>query len=119
MAYRERDELRYEKRGHTAHITLNRPGQMNALNTALREAIKRKAKTKYETDGRPIGLLVFIDGVFHPPRMPACWAQAILEKEGPKERWVSIWLYDAVYDRIIASWYGNEKAAKQAAEADR
>jgi len=39
MAYRERDELRYEKRGHTALITLNRPGQMNALNTALREAI--------------------------------------------------------------------------------
>ena len=39
MAYRERDELRYEKRGHTALITLNRPGQMNALNHALREAI--------------------------------------------------------------------------------
>ena len=39
MAYRERDELRYDKRGHTAHITLNRPGQMNALNHALREAI--------------------------------------------------------------------------------
>jgi enoyl-CoA hydratase/carnithine racemase len=39
MVYRERDELRYEKRGHTALITLNRPGQMNALNTALREAI--------------------------------------------------------------------------------
>jgi hypothetical protein len=48
----------------------------------LREAIERKARKKYETDGRPIGLLVFIDSVFHPPHMPPEWAQGILEEKG-------------------------------------
>lgn len=76
---------------------------------ALREAIKRKAAVKYETDDRPIGLLVFIDGVFHPPRMPAPLARAVFEENGPSERWNGIWLYDAVYDTVVARWSRNDK----------
>jgi hypothetical protein len=86
---------------------------------ALREAIERKAAGKYQTDGRPIGLLVFIDGVFHPPHMPAPWARAVFEEKGPMERWNGIWLYDAVYDTVVASWPRNDKAAQHAAAADR
>jgi hypothetical protein len=86
---------------------------------ALRETIERKADKRYETEGRPIALLVFIDGVFHPPRMPVSWAKAVLEKEGPKGRWNSIWLYDVIYDKVIASWYGCDNATQQAAGTDR
>ncbi len=76
---------------------------------ALRQAIERKAASKYETDGRPIGLLIFIDGVFHPPKMPTPWARAILEEKGPTERWNGIWLYDAVNEKVVASWSRNDK----------
>jgi enoyl-CoA hydratase/carnithine racemase len=61
MAYRERDELRYEKRGHTALITLNRPGQMNALNTALREAIN-DAIADGEADDRILSFIITGEG---------------------------------------------------------
>ena len=71
---------------------------------ALGEAIERKARANYDIDGRPIGLLIFIDGIFHPPYMPPEWARAVLEERGPKERWTGIWLYDAVDDRVVASW---------------
>jgi hypothetical protein len=71
---------------------------------ALRETIARKASKKYQTSGRPVALLIYIDGVFHPPKMPSSWAQMILGEEGPKRHWAGIWLYDAVYDRIIANW---------------
>jgi hypothetical protein len=71
---------------------------------ALRETIERKASKKYQTSGRPVALLIYIDGVFHPPKMPSSWAQTILGEEGPKRHWAGIWLYDAVYNRIIANW---------------
>ncbi len=61
MAYRERDELRYEKRGHTAFITLNRPGQMNALNTPLREAIN-DAIADGEADDRILSFIITGEG---------------------------------------------------------
>src|SRR3974390_1805235 len=61
MAYREGDELRYERRGHTAFITLNRPGQMNALNTALREAIN-DAITDGEADDRILSFITTGEG---------------------------------------------------------
>jgi enoyl-CoA hydratase/carnithine racemase len=61
MAYRERDELRYEKRGHTAFITLNRPGQMNALNTPLREAIN-DAISDGEADDRILSFIITGEG---------------------------------------------------------
>lgn len=51
-----------------------------------------------------VALLIYVDGTFHPPKMPSSWAQTILGDEGPKRHWAGIWLYDAVYDRIIASW---------------
>ena len=61
MAHRERDELRYEKRGHTAFITLNRPGQMNALNTPLREAIN-DAIADGEADDRILSFIITGEG---------------------------------------------------------
>src|SRR5215475_5198752 len=61
MAYRERDELRYQKRGHTAFITLNRPGQMNALNTGLREAIN-DAITDGEADDNILSFIITGEG---------------------------------------------------------
>ena len=64
--------------------------------TALRQTIKRKAIKKYKTLGRPLALLIYLDGVFHPPKMPPSWARTILEDEGPSRHWVGIWLYDAV-----------------------
>ena len=85
---------------------------------ALSETIKRKAAKTYETDGCPIGLLVYIDGVLHPPCMPEIWAQAVVREEGPKWRWNSIWLYDVVCDKVIASWDGSDKASQQAASAE-
>jgi hypothetical protein len=72
--------------------------------TALKQTIERKARKKYKTSGRPLALLIYLDGVFHPPKMPPSWARTILEEEGPNRNWVGIWLYDAVYDRIVASW---------------
>jgi hypothetical protein len=86
---------------------------------ALREAIERKAAGRYETDGRPLGLLIYIDGLFHPPHMPMRWARAVFEEKGPTARWTGIWLYDAVYNTVVASWSRNNKAAQQAAAADR
>ena len=71
---------------------------------ALREAVARKARKNHQTGRRPSSLLIYIDGVFHPPRMPPEWARTILEAEGPTRRWSGIWLYDAACDRIIASW---------------
>ena len=71
---------------------------------ALRETIERKASKKYQISGRPVALPIYIDGVFHPPQMPSSWAPTILGEEGPKRHWAGIWLYDAVYDRIIANW---------------
>src|SRR5262245_45571448 len=37
---------------------------------ALRETIERKAAKSHQTDGRPFVLVIYIDGVYHPPRMP-------------------------------------------------
>jgi hypothetical protein len=71
---------------------------------ALRETIKRKATKEYQTSGRSVALLIYIDGIFHPPKMLAAWGQRILDDEGPKQRWAVIWVYDAVYDRVMASW---------------
>jgi hypothetical protein len=71
---------------------------------ALRGTIERKASKKYQTSGRPVALLIYVDGVYHPPKMPSSWAQSILANEGPKGHWAGIWLYDGVYDRVIASW---------------
>lgn len=39
MAFTPKPEIKYEKRNRKAYLTLNRPDQMNALNTALRTAI--------------------------------------------------------------------------------
>ena len=38
MAYAERKELRYEKRGPTAYLTLNRPEAMNALKVGMEKS---------------------------------------------------------------------------------
>ena len=61
MAYTERKELRYEKRGHTAYVTLNRPEAMNALNTALRVAIN-EAIADGEADDRILSFIITGEG---------------------------------------------------------
>jgi len=61
MAYTERNELRYEKRGPTAYLTLNRPEAMNALNTALREAIN-DAIADGESDDRILSFVIAGEG---------------------------------------------------------
>lgn len=71
---------------------------------ALKETIQRKDRKTYQSSGRPVALLIYIDGVFHPPKMRSAWARPILGDEGPKRHWAGIWLYDVAYDRIIASW---------------
>lgn len=71
---------------------------------ALKETIERKARKTHQRLGRPVALLIYIDGVFHPPKMPSSWARTILGNEGPQRNWAGIWLYDAAYDRIIANW---------------
>ena len=71
---------------------------------ALRDAVKRKGRRKYQTSGRPVALLIYIDGVFHRPGMPSHWAQPILEEEGPKQQWAGIWLYDDFRGRVVAKW---------------
>lgn len=71
---------------------------------ALRETIERKASKRYQTHGRPVMLLIYLDGVLHPPRMPPAWASTILEGQGPKFSWAGIWLYDDAYNGIIARW---------------
>jgi hypothetical protein len=71
---------------------------------ALRDAVKRKARPKYQTAGRPVALLIYIDGALHPPGMLSDRAQMILEEEGPKQQWAAIWLYDAFCGRIVAKW---------------
>jgi hypothetical protein len=71
---------------------------------ALKETIERKASKTYQSSGRPVALLIYIDGVLHPPKMRSAWAQTILGDEGSKRHWAGIWLYDAASDRIVASW---------------
>jgi len=71
---------------------------------ALRETINRKAEKSYQSDGCHLGLLIYLDGVFHPTGMPQEWAERILGELGPPSRWDSIWLYDAATDRVIARW---------------
>jgi hypothetical protein len=71
---------------------------------ALREAVKRKDRPKHQTGGGPVALLIYIDGVFHPPGMLSEWAQTILNCEGPKTHWAGIWLYDVVRGQIVAKW---------------
>src|SRR5262249_13952746 len=56
VAYTPRKELRYEKRDRKAYLTLNRPDQMNALNTELRLAIN----AAIEDGERDDDILVFI-----------------------------------------------------------
>jgi hypothetical protein len=80
---------------------------------ALRQTIERKASKKYQTSGRPVVLLIYIDGIYHPPKMPSVWAQSTLAVEGPKWHWAGIWLYDAVYDRVIANWPQELRASSQ------
>jgi hypothetical protein len=70
----------------------------------LRDAIDGKASKYYEKDGRPTGLLIYMDGVFHPSHMPQEWARTILEEKGPKERWIGILVYDSVANLVVASW---------------
>jgi hypothetical protein len=79
--------------------------------TALRQTIERKANKKCGTFGHPRALLIYLDGVFHLPKMPPSWARTILEDEGPNRHWVGIWLYDAVYDRVLASWRRSERSS--------
>ena len=72
---------------------------------ALRETIARKAAKRYHHASSPLDLLIHIDGLFHPPRMRGEWAQAILlEEGGGASRWDRLWLYDAVYDKVVARW---------------
>jgi hypothetical protein len=78
---------------------------------ALRETIERKAKKNPEKSRRPVGLLIYIDGVFHPAGMPSVWARTILSSYGPQQRWTEIWLYDAARDLIVAQWSKHESAA--------
>lgn len=56
MAFTPRPELRYEKRDRKAYLTLNRPDQMNALNTPLRMALNEAI----EEGERDDDVLVFI-----------------------------------------------------------
>ena len=72
---------------------------------ALRLTIERKANKTHQTDGRPFVLVIYIDGVYHPPGMPAGWAQSIVASEGPKRHWSEIWLYDSVRNIIVAHWF--------------
>lgn len=71
---------------------------------ALKETLQRKDRKTYQSSGRPVALLIYIDGVFHPPKMPSAWAGTILRDEGAKGPWAGIWLYDVAYDRVIANW---------------
>ena len=71
---------------------------------ALRDTLARKATKFYHRVCSPLDLLIHIDGIFHPPRMRPEWAQAIFQQEGGASRWDSLWLYDSVYDRVVARW---------------
>jgi hypothetical protein len=71
---------------------------------ALREAIERKADKTHHAGGRPFVLVIYIDGVLHPPGMPAAWAQSIFASEGPQRHWSELWLYDAVRNVVVAHW---------------
>lgn len=71
---------------------------------ALRETIRRKAEKRYDSACTPLDLLIYIDGVFHPPGMRPEWARTILQEVVTKQRWAGLWLYDTVYDKVIATW---------------
>jgi hypothetical protein len=72
---------------------------------ALKETIARKATKHYDHACSPLDLLIYTDGVLHPPRMRPEWAQAILREEGETASlWDRLWLYDSVYDRVLARW---------------
>src|SRR5678816_143486 len=57
MTFTPRPELRYEKRDRKAWLYLNRPDQMNALNTGLRLAIN-EAVHEAERDDDVLVLIV-------------------------------------------------------------
>jgi hypothetical protein len=71
---------------------------------ALRDTLARKATKFYQHACSPLALLIHIDGIFHPPRMRPEWAEAIFQEEGGASRWDGLWLYDAVYDKVVARW---------------
>jgi hypothetical protein len=71
---------------------------------ALRGAVNKKARQEYQTAGRPVALLIYIDGILHPPGMLSRWAETIFDEEAPKHHWAAIWLYDVVQDLVVAKW---------------
>jgi len=71
---------------------------------ALRDAISRKEMRTYATDGCRLGLLVWVDGVYHPSGMPAAWARTILAEMGPAGRWTEIWVFDRSLNRVLGLW---------------
>ena len=71
---------------------------------ALRQTLSRKAERTYAVGARPLALLVWIDGIYHPEGMPPSWASTILQEVGPASRWVHIWVYDQPRQRVVATW---------------
>jgi hypothetical protein len=72
-------------------------GRAQAYNdeVSLRDAVARKAASNHETDGAPLDLIVYYDGVFHP--VPSFeWVEATFRELQAeyRERWNAIWLYD-------------------------
>lgn len=63
----------------------------------LVEAVEKKASKQYETNGCPVDLLVYFDGLFHyPGYMATSELQPTLDslQERFKNKWRHIWFYD-------------------------
>jgi hypothetical protein len=68
----------------------------------LRAAVARKAESSHETDGAPLDLVVYYDGVFHPAPEFEWIEQAVSELRAQYcGRWNAIWLYDHTTKRLL------------------
>jgi len=80
---------------------VGRPQVYNDEKT-LRAAVERKAAAKHETDGAPLDLIVYYDGVFHP--VPSFdWVESAFRslQAEYRHRWGTIWLYDRTTKQIF------------------
>jgi len=68
----------------------------------LRTAIERKNNKTYKTNGAPIDLLVYYDGVTSPSPLPDLIDETFRSLQTESQtQWNKIWLYDWPNNRIL------------------
>jgi hypothetical protein len=69
----------------------------------LRETVERKARKDHQTDGHPLDLLIYYDGVFNAVATFRHLEATFRELQAEyRQRWRGIWLYDSSSGRVLS-----------------